>query len=319
MKKILNKRNCHKIISNSRYIAVLGAGVSILDTGSLELIHHFEGIRYIHGGIFLNDDVIAVYTGEQRVFFLQISSKSVVWACKRPRELGDSGDMCCCLIPGTNKVAFIARGKKSLDDHYFIVADYQTHMLEVNSIPGVYRVVKSMLWTELFGMTFISYDAKGDGKLLYKMSAIEMDGSVTTICEWESEHIVKSYSGGGFLTDYCCGDKPSAFFHSIRKNEDSNSITLDRTYPLPFPVFQVKSLFGTENKYLPTVSWMDEENGILIACTSEWLGIYNFKSGDWLYEKEFKNICCASIINGKLYVGCAPGLVVEQIGDFYPL
>lgn len=65
----LRKRNVYRIASSAEYIVALGYGITIWKRSTFELVHQFTGIRHIHGGFFLNGDVLVVFTGEQRLYF----------------------------------------------------------------------------------------------------------------------------------------------------------------------------------------------------------------------------------------------------------
>lgn len=91
MKSICNERNVIQIVSNDRYIAVIGCGITILERATFAFVHRFAGIRHIHGGIFLDDDVLAVFTGEQRLYFFQISEKNSYGSVHAHRNLHQLG------------------------------------------------------------------------------------------------------------------------------------------------------------------------------------------------------------------------------------
>ena len=125
MQSIFRKWNCWNIASNNEYIATFGSGVTVLKRSTLEEIHHFTGIKYIMGGMFVSEDILVVYTTEQKIFFLQIPEKRIIWACPRHRKISAVGDIRCCLIPGTHKIACIAAGKSSLENYFFMLVDYK--------------------------------------------------------------------------------------------------------------------------------------------------------------------------------------------------
>ncbi len=291
----------------------MGTGVTILERKSLEQIHHFTGMRCIHGGFFVSEDVLLVYTGEQRLYFLQISTKSVLWECRRPRELAVNGDMGCCLIPGTETVACIARGKKSLEEHYFLVADYKTRNLSLRLIPDVYRVALAPVWTEGIGLNFLSFQAKGDGKMLNRITALEQNGDSRCLYEWESEYVVKAYFGKGFFASDYSGVEPRAYILKIRHDLRGGSFTLDAALPISLPVFYMKNPLGGGKYYLPDISMIDGEKELLSAHSDHWMGVYELKEGKLLREYELDYPSCATIIDERLIIGCTPGLMVDSL------
>ena len=62
MVTIDKKWECWGIAHNDQYIATIGNGVTVWNRATLDLVHHFAGMRWIHGGIFVNDDVLMVKT-----------------------------------------------------------------------------------------------------------------------------------------------------------------------------------------------------------------------------------------------------------------
>ena len=132
---------------------------------TFELVHQFTGIRHIHGGFFLNGDVLAVLTGEQRLYFFQISEKRLLWECPRPRQLAPMGDMQCCQIPGTDQIACIAAGKQSLEEHFLLLVNYKKQTSSLHVIPDCRRVILSLVWEKSLGLALLSYEANVSGGL----------------------------------------------------------------------------------------------------------------------------------------------------------
>lgn len=310
MQKVFGKWSCCTIAHNSSYIASFGTGVTVLDRYSLEQICHFTGLRSIHGGVFVSDDVLMVYTGEQRLYFLQISSKSIIWECARPRELASCGDMRCCLIPGTEKAAIIARGKKSLNEHYLLLADYQNKSLSISLIPDVYRVTQALTYTPELGLHFLSSQGE-EGKLLYMLTSISENGESSCLCRWESREEIVLYTGRHiFACDHSAtGLRASLCPVSFEKAEGILSFGAKQC--LPLPVFEFKS-FGGVKKLLPRIIRSDEERKLFAAVHDSWLGVYDLDKNALLAEYELQYPQCCSVLDGRLFVGCAPGLYVQD-------
>ena len=255
-----------------------------------------------------------VFTTEQRLYFLKISEKRVLWSCSRPRQLASSGDIRCCLIPGTDKIACIATGKQSLQEHFYLLVDYRQQTVDVRELPNCYRVVHALVWTQVFGLTFLTYQANDAGELLYRINALTEDGDCATLLEWESAQLVNAYSGSYlFMNDY--GEQePQLRVYPLEQLQQIQYPVLENSYILPFPSFHSEGPVGSSGLYLPTISWIDEDAGLLTACTTDWLGVYDFVDEKRIAEYNHTNISCGTIIDEKLLIGCTPGLMIEKLG-----
>ena len=112
MERIGNKRNCWEIVHNSRYIAAIGNGISVFDRASMELVYHITGLRWVHGGLFADDDTLMVYTGEQKLFFFRISQRRLLWAVPRPREIAAPGICAAAKSGGKMRFSVLPREKR---------------------------------------------------------------------------------------------------------------------------------------------------------------------------------------------------------------
>lgn len=310
MQTIYRRWNCWEIISNNQYIATLGSGVTVLDRTTLEIIHHFTGIKYIHGGFFVSDDVLLVFTGEQQLIFLQISEKKLLWKCPRPKLLATSGDIRCCKIPKSKKIACIARGKQSLKEHFYLLVDYEHQTLSLHEIPNCYRVVRDLVWTHSFGLSFLSYEAKGNGMLRYSIIGLDEHGDSLPLFKWESPQIVKAYSGNYLFVGNNDNDGSQLDVYRVIKSPRSQLIEWENVFKLTLPLFYMNGPVGCNKAVLPSISNINENTGLLIAHSSNWIGVFDFSNNKLVAECDHNNISCGAIIDGNLFVGCSPGLLV---------
>lgn len=312
----IDKRwECWEIAHNDRYIATIGNGVTVWNRATLELVHRFTGVRWIHGGIFVNDDVLMVYTGEQKLFFFQISERKLLWAAPRPRELDVSGDMCCCHIPGTEKVACVTQGKKSLDEHFLLIVDWNTQEQCLQRIPDCYRVVSHFVWTPVLGLTFLSWQAKGDNvTMLYRIFRMDNTGSCTILYDEESLLSVLAYSGHYlFMADYS-GQTPEACVYPLEQSTARDTLRLGKPLPTGIPPLLTDGPVWARKLVFPQICWVDENAGLLVACTKQkWVGVYDFLNAKMITEQHNSEVIYGKLLDGKLLMGCASGFSVEPM------
>lgn len=312
----IDKRwECWEIAHNDRYIATIGKGVTVWNRATLELEYHFTGLRWIHGGVFVNDDVLMVYTGEQKLFFFQVSQKKLLWTVPRPRELASSGDMCCCHILSTEKAACIAQGKKSLEKHILLIVDWNTQEVSMKRIPDCYRVVSNFVWTQQWGLTFLSRQAKGDDRtMLFRIHRVDDTGNFSILYDGESTQSVLTYSGNYlFMADYS-SQIPKASVYPLERSTVKDHLMLGKPLQLPIPPLQVKGPVGTNRLVLPQICWIDENTGMLVACnTLKRVGIYDFLNEKTIAEYPNNKVIYGKLLDGRLLMGCASGFSVEQL------
>lgn len=316
MQAIDKRWDCWEIAHNDRYIATIGKGVTVWDRITLELVHHFTGLRWIHGGVFVNDDVLMVYTSEQKLFFFQVSQEKLLWSPSRPKGLDPSGDMCCCPILGTEKVACIAQGKASLAEHFLLVADWQMQELcVIRRIPDCYRVVSNFVWTQQWGLTFLSRQAKGDDvTMLFRIHRVDDIGNFSILYDGESTQNVLAYSGNYlFMADYS-SQIPKSSVYPLERSTVKDHLKLGKPLQLPIPPLQVKGPVGTSRLVLPQICWIDENTGMLVACnTLKSVSIYDFLNEKMIAEYPNSKVICGKLLDGRLLMGCASGFSVEQL------
>ena len=312
----IDKRwQCWEIAHNDRYIATIGEGVTVWNRATLAPLHHFTGLKWIHGGIFVNEDVLLVYTGEQKLFFFQISEKKLLWAAPRPRKLAVSGDLCCCPIPGTEKVACIAQGKKSLEEHFLLVVDWRTQEQRIQQIPECYRVVSHLVWTQEFGLTFLSRQAKGDDvTMLYKIFRVENTGLCAILYSGESPLSVLAYSGRYlFLADYS-GQAPEARVYPLERSAERDTLQLGKPLPMGIPPLLTDGPLWARRLVFPQICWIDEDTGLLVACHKrKWVGLYDFLNQKMVAEHQNGQVIYGKSLDGRLLLGRAPGFSVEAM------
>ena len=317
--QLLNKRwDCRTIAHNARYLATIGTGVTIWNRETLEQIHHFTGIRWIHGGIFVNDDVLMIYTGEQKLYFLSIQEKRMLWSAPRPKELATSGDMHCCRIPGTEKVACVARGKKSLNDLFFLCIDWSNREISLQRIPDCYRVISSIVWTQELGLTFLSYQAKGDNMShVHRIFQVTETGTFSILLDGEDSQIVRAYSGNYLFMSDKNELEPKMYVYALEQSADADHLKLGIPKLLPLPTIRMNGPVGiNRRRILPYIQWIDEKSGLLTTChTAEWIGICDFRNQKLIQEYPHSSVYYGEILDGKLLLGCAPGFFVVSLNN----
>lgn len=306
---------CWEIAHNDRYIATIGKGVAIWDRGTLEPVYHFTGMRWIHSGIFVNDDVLMVYTGEQKLFFLQISQKKVLWVVPRPRELASYGDIRCCHVPGNNKVFCIAQGKKSLDEHFLLIVDWTSQELSIRRVADCYRVVSCFVWTQKLGLSFLSYQAKGDNEtLLYRIFQVDNAGNSSIIYDEESKLHVLAYSGNHLFMGDFSSQMPQANVYPLERSTARDRLKLGKPLRIPLTPLQVNSPFSGNRLVLPQICWIDENAGLLVACNQlKWVGVYDFLNEKKIIELHNSTVYYGKLLDSRLLMGCTSGFCVEPI------
>lgn len=308
----LRKRNVYRIASSAEYIAALGYGITIWKRSTFELVHQFTGIRHIHGGFFLNDDVLVVFTGEQRLYFFQISEKRLLWECPRPRQLAPMGDMQCCQIPGTDQIACIAAGKQSLEEHFLLLVNYKKQTFSLHAIPDCRRVILSLVWEKSLGLALLSYEANVSGGLACNIIQAEDSETFSTLYEWECGQSMNAFSGKHlFLNDYR-GQTAQVWMRELVLSEERQHLEWGNAVPLPIPFFKTPGPVGT-GVHLPYISYVDESSGLLTACTLSWIGVCDFRSRRTVAEFSGDGIYCGIILDGNLLIGTSKGIAVERL------
>ena len=315
MQTLNRKWNCYHIAQNAHYIATIGTGVSIWDRSTLELLHHFEGFRYLHGGEFVTEDILAVYTGEQKLYFLQISQKKVLWAVPRPRELCTSGDIRCRHIPGTQKVACIARGKKGLEEHFLMIADCATQSALLWRLAGCYRVVKDLVWIEDLGLAFLSFQASEKGSYLQcRIHEVEQGGNMSIILEKDGLCNILGFSGRYLFVEEQNHQSRKVVAYPLDYSKANNGIACSEPFLFSLTPKQARNFLNEE--LLPKICWIDEAAGMLAVCDNyNSVGVYDFRKDRKLVEYRNEKAWCAEILDGQLFIGGCPGFYVQPLED----
>lgn len=308
MKSICNERNVIQIVSNDRYIAVIGCGITILERATFAFVHRFAGIRHIHGGTFLDDDVLAVFTGEQRLYFFQISEKKLLWECPRPSQLAPTGDMQCCSIPSVNQIVCIAEGNQGLEDHVLLLVDYQKRTYTLQNITSCRRVASSLVWNQELGVTLLSYEATGHGDLAYSIAGISDTGAVSILHEWKCSQCKNAYSGKHLFLNDNNGKEAQLWMCEFVHSSQEQQWKWSTSVHLPIPFFKTPGPVGA-GVYLPYVSWVDETLGLLTANTLSWICVCDFHNQRLLAECNSDRISCGLVLDGNLLIGTSKGVI----------
>lgn len=307
---------CWSIAHNDRYIATMGTGVTVRDRTTLETVHHFTGLRWVHSGVFVNEDVLMVYTGEQKLFFFQISQKKLLWAVPRPRELAAYSNMCCCLIPGTEKVACVVRGKRAQEEHFLLVVDWASRELCMHRIPDCYRVVTDIVWTQEFGLSFLSTQLKGrESVTLYRIHRADHPGEFSILHDGEMANCrIAGYTGRYLLAEDHSAENPEAKVYPLAHISAEDGLKLGTPVTIPVPLHLLRSAFGVEGYVSPPICWADDASGLLAACHSgRWIGVYDLTTGKPVAEQECPGVMYGQVLDGRLLMGCGPGFCAEQL------
>ena len=313
MRKLDTKWRCYNIAHNEHYIATIGSGVSIWDRKTLELIHHFQGFHCLHGGLFVGDDILMVYTGEQKIFFLKISEKRVEWAVPRPREIRAGGDLRCCLIPGTQTVAYIADARDNFPDKYLLLVDYSARTVSAHLVEGFEGgAVNSLVYTKEAGLTFRASYYKGD-----KIYQVDETGKAITVYAKSIRNPWIEYTGHYAFVEHHVRELPEAKVFQLQYDAENNALKAAQPFRIPLTL-RLSKEYGTHPRTwdLPEISWIDEASGLLVTTDrySEdcWIGIYDFLNKKKLAEYRNDKVWCATLLDNRLLIGCLSGFYVVE-------
>ncbi len=294
------------------YIAAIGSGITIIKRDTLEIIHRFSGIPATHGGVFLDDDTLAVFTGKQRILFFSVMRSQMIWSPPRPRELSPQGDMKCCKIGDTSCLACIAQGKHSLEEHFLLLLDYKSKTVTIQEIPHCFRVVSSIVWTAEQGLSFLTYQANDEGSCCYKVVNARSTDDFFDLYTGCDDRFVDKYSGRHlFFRDYR-GEQSSIWLHSLSSAEGSLQVTQDSGIRLKSRMMRGIGPFAKEQVCLPHVLFADNpEQAVLIL--KGWVGVYQLPISEPVIEMEADGAVCAAVIDEKIFVGCASRIYVQTV------
>ena len=180
----------------------------------------------------------------------------------------------------------------------------------VRQLPDCYRVVTQLVWTLEQGVTFLSYQAKGDGRtLLYRIHQINGD-ACSILYEGESTQQPRFYSGNYLFLADCSVAPPRASAYPLTGRDHLN---LGKPLPVTLPAMWTSGPVGAKKQVLPRICWVDEVQGVLAACDQrDWAGVYDFQNGKMVLEAHCAGATCAELLDGRLLIGTTAGLFAEQ-------
>ncbi len=309
LRTISQRKNYHHIVVGNVYIAAIGSNITILERETMEVVHNFAGISAPRSGVFLGDETLAVFTGEQKILFMDIPKKQITWRCPRFRQLASCGDMKCCRMGDATILACIAQGKSSLNEHFLLLADYKKQTVSIHLIPNCNRVVSGLVWTPELGLTFLSYQAKGDGLLCYSIAKIDSSGNTCELMSFTDHRDIAGYTGRKLFFAEYCNDQSALWMHRFLC--ESGKYIIDTGIRMNTKIGYITSPFDTGKVYLPKISWIDEKEKLMTLILDNWLGVFHLQDNTVLLQKEIQNLSCSAVIEKHLLVGCSNGLFWE--------
>ena len=296
--------NCVQIIHSKAYIVGLGNGICIYDRSTLQLLHQVTGIRCIHGGSFVSEDMLFVYTGYNRFYLISVSNGQIIWSPPRPKELAPCGDMRICIDVVHNLVLCIARGKTCLEQHYLLTIDPFNQHYTMDEIPNCFRVICNLFQTHSNEITFLSYQSAEKGIQWFIRSlntperVIGNNHTVWVPC-FHSEQFV-------ILADHL-----SRRLMCIDLNQKVEfPLTLPSQWYEREPT--IHFLTKTSMPYpLPNVSHISQDEKYLLAYTYDMFIVIDLQNNQVLTTYLGENIFCGTILDSMCLIGCKDGIKIH--------
>ncbi len=250
----------------------------------------------------MDENVLMVYTAEQKIYFLHASEQRMLWECPRPVEAAKIADMRCCRIGDTPVIACVLRGRESLNHHLYMKVDYRNQSVSVQEIPNCYRVISRLVWTLEQGLTFLSFEVNGGG-LECRITHIDEHGTCVNISEWVDERSIARYSGTHlFINDYNA-KPPELWMYNVIGCENTPFAPFDGGKKLEIPCSEFLTPFSGIKLLLPTISWADEKAQRLVINAGDWVGVFDCVQNKILEKYDADTASGAAIIDNKLFIG----------------
>ncbi len=306
---IYGPSNCVQIIYSKAYIAGLGSDICIYGRSNFNLLHRIKGVRSIHGGAFISEDILFVYTGENRFYLISASKGQIIWAPPRPKGLATYGDMKVCVDAARNLILCIARGKACLEQHYVLTLDPFKKQCVINEIPNCFRVICNLFQTHSNETTFLSYQSIGKCGIQWLIRSVDTPGRVIcgNVTGW-----VPCYHSAQFVI---FGDYDNNRLMCVDLQNKTE-------YPLALPT-QWYEKKPTINRWtresmpypLPHISCISQDEKYLLAYTYDMFFVTDLQKNQVLTTYLGEQIYCGIILDSMCLIGCENGIKIHKAGD----
>ena len=298
--------NCVQIIHSKAYIVGLGNGICIYDRSTFRLLHQVTGIQCLHGGSFVSEDLLFVYTGHHRFYLISASSGKIIWSPPRPKGLAPCGDMRICIDVAHNLVLCIARGKTYLEQHYLLTVDPFNRNYIMEEIPNCYRVICNLFQTRSNEATFLSYHTE-KGHILWSVRSLRTPGRI--ICPNKSDWIPCFHSERYIiLADY--GNRHLMCMDLVREIEFP--LTLPQQWSIKKPIIHLLTKESIPYP-LPRVSNISQDEKYLLAYTPDMFFVLDLENNQVLTTYLGEHISCGAILDSMCLIGCKDGIKIHPV------
>lgn len=299
--------NCIQIIHSQAYIVGLGNGIWIYDRRTFQLLYRVTGIRCIHGGSFVSEDILFVYTGYNRFYLISVSNGQIIWSPPRPKELAPYGDMRICIDVAHNLVLCIARGKTRLEQHYLLTIDPFNQHYTIGEIPNCYRVICNLFHTNSNETTFLSYQSAEEKGVQWSIRSLNTPRRI--ICDKITDWVPRLHSERFVvLSDH--RSRRLMCVDLVRETE----------FPLALPPqwFEKKPTvhFLTKESMpypLPYVLCISQDEKHLLASTYDMFFVVDLQKNQVLTTYLGEHISCGAILDSMCLIGCKDGIKIHPV------
>lgn len=301
--------NCVQILHSEAYIVGLGRSICIYDRNTFQLLHRVTGVHCIHGGTFVSEDLLFVYTGYQRFYLISASNGQIIWAPPRPKELKSCGDMKICIDTVHNMVLCIARGKTCLEQHYLLTIDPFNRHYSIAEIPNCFRVICNLFQAPSNTITFLSYQSAGDHGIQWAIQSLDKLGQV--IYDKTTEWVPRFHSDRFVILED----------HSERRLMCVD-LVCKSAFPLPLPSQwhekkpTINFLTKESKPYpLPYVSHISQDEKYLFAYTCDMFFAIDLGKKQIFTTCLGEYISCGTILDAVCLIGCEDGIKIHPISE----
>lgn len=296
--------NCIQIIHSKAYIVGLGNGICIYDRSTFQLLHQVTGIRCIHGGCFVSEDILFVYTGYNRFYLISVSNGQIIWSPPRPKELAPCGDMRICIDVVHNLVLCIARGKTCLEQHYLLTIDPFNQHYTMDEMPNCFRVICNLFQTNSNETTFLSYQSAEKKGIQWSIRSLDTPRRVIfdKITDW-----VPYFHSGRFviLADHL--SRRLMCVDLVREAEFPLALPPQWSEKKPTIHFLTKESMPYP---LPHILCISQDEKYLLAYTYDMFIVIDLQNNQVLTTYLDEDIFCGTILESMCLIGCKDGIKI---------